>query len=59
MNLNEWGVLVGNILTLFGIPLLIYIFYQVRKMDKEINKKRKELVKLYSQILPNTNGVKD
>ena len=41
--------IIGAILTIIGIPLLIYIFWKVRKMEKERKKDREELRKLYEK----------
>lgn len=52
----SWENLIGNVLVLVSVPLLIWIFWQVKKMDKESKKRRRELVELYSQ---NDNKEKD
>ena len=45
----NWGNIFGNILSLVAIPILIYIFYKVWKMEKKSKKVRQELIDLYSQ----------
>lgn len=48
--------IIGAILTIVGIPSLIYIFWQVREMNKESKKRREELRKLYSDRDESTSG---
>ena len=48
--------IIGAILTIVGIPSLIYIFWQVREMNKESKKRREEVRKLYSDRDESTSG---
>ena len=43
----SWNNYIEIILVMIAIPLLIYIFIRVRKMDKEMKEKREELMRIY------------
>jgi len=45
---NLIGTIMEIILAIIGIPMLIYIFIKVRKMEKESKKRWKELDEIYS-----------
>jgi len=46
MTLNE---IIGAILSIGGMSFLIYIFFKIRKMEKERQKRLRELKEIYSK----------
>ena len=45
----------NEILSILAIPFLIYVFWSVRKMEKESKKRWKELAKVYGVEMPKEN----
>lgn len=43
----SWYNYIDNLLVIVGIPIMIYIFWKVRKVDKEMKQRRKELIESY------------
>ena len=55
----SWYNYIDNVLVLVAIPYLIWILWQVRKIDKELNKQRKELLELMLQNDKKMRGLKN
>jgi len=47
---------ISLLLTIFGVIVLIYIFWKVRRLDKESKQRREELIRVYSKDKLNEQG---